>query len=168
MKRTSGCSDESNPQPKSAIQLCERSGPVGEPRCAEMCGEKGRCLGRSLPTWETRLLGGISGTWSSAPRKHGRFRGNPANLRWPDVSRPANQEGNKEPEDTRKVKIESSLGGHRASGKTQTVYIMPGGIPPIPPMPPAPGGGPISDGLIFFDAITSSILRIIDATSVAD
>jgi len=55
-----------------------------------------------------------------------------------------------------------------ASGRTQTVYIMPGGIPPMPPMPPAPGGGPISDGLIFFDAITSSILRIIDATSVAD
>ena len=85
------------------------------------------------------------------------------------VSRAPNQEENKEPGDTQKVKIENSIGGHRASGKTQTVYIIPGGIPPIPPpMPPAPGGGPISDGLIFFDAITSSILRIIDATSVAD
>ena len=48
-------------------------------------------------------------------------------------------------------------------------YIIPGGIPPMPPMPP-PGGplGPISDGLVLFEAITSSILRIIDATSVAD
>ena len=38
----------------------------------------------------------------------------------------------------------------------------------MPPMPPPPPGGILSEGESFFEAITSSILRTIDATSVAD
>lgn len=122
------------------------------------------------PTRRVNHLQGFFGANDREIRKDGRFQedSTPSSRRYLPELQPR-----KEP--TSQLACErgkgNNLGGHMASERTQTVYIMPGGIPPIPPMPPmppAPGGGPISDGLVFLDAITSSILRIIDATSVAD
>src|SRR5207249_11579530 len=63
--------------------------------------------------------------------------------------------------------------GHIAGGMRGLYIPMPGGIPPIPPMPPMPPPCPCSPppgggGGDFLEAITSSIRRIMPATSAAE